>query len=284
MTIKLEGILGGIVDSPGSLKANPNYASEVLTKTDDYLKEFSEINLKNAEGLKKYEKLTGSKTKELFKEEIGRDYEQIRAHIGETYTGYIDKHITPITKELSEIARTSIGYDFCPNEESTKKGYEAVRAIVGIAKETIETIEKDSKEHIKRVITAAPEWMKGIVGMFPDEVCRIDAESSKRRAFKAIGEYNSTKFVTETHGHLKSLGTELQKEKSALAKERAELQKNATPYMYATEEANYYKEINEKETTLQEKANKIANLEKLRGIIVANAIKTIKEKEPEPQK
>jgi hypothetical protein len=278
MTKKLEGILGGIVESPGSSKANPNYTSEVLTETDDYLKEFSEINLGNAEGLKKYEKLTGAKTKGLFKKEINRDYKQFITHLGETYTGYIDKHINPVTKELSEIARTSIGYEFCPDEKSTKKGYEAVRAIVGMAKETIETIEKDPEEHIEKVITAAPEWMRGIAGRFPDEVCKIDAESSRKRAFRAIGEYDSTKFVTETYGHLRSLGIELQKEESALVKERAELEKDATPYMYATEEANYYKKINEKETALQERASKIADLGKLREIIVGNAIKTIKEK------
>lgn len=275
---KLEAILGGITDSPGSTKANSTYTPQTLTETVGYIEEFSGINTETTEGLKQYEKLTELKTKEVSRAKVGLTQKQIREELEERFKDYTNSHIKPIVKEIDESKQTGIGYQFCPNEKSDSEKYEVARKAVHGAKETIETIDEDPEKYIKKIIGEAPTFMKNIVGRHPDEVVAIDKQDAQRKALKAIGLYGSANFVIDTYRHQKSLEDGLKEEAKAISKERSELEKKAKPGMDSIEEARYFAEVNKKEATLNEKASKMMDPEKLRQTIVGTAIAAIKEK------
>jgi hypothetical protein len=278
MVANLECILGGITESPGSTNANPNYNPGTLIGTLDYMQEFSKINPKTTEGLKKYEELTGSKTKKVFRNDINLKYKQTKEELDERFTEYINAHIKPIIGEIPEIGQANIGYTFCPEQESTSKKYEATRRIVSTSKQKIKTIEEDPEKYIQEIIAAAPAFMKNIVGRHPDQVCAIDKQNAQMEAFASITKYGSVDFVADTYNHQISLEKEIKEESKKISKERLELEKKMKPGMYSQEEAKYFASINEKETKLAEKASKIMSPEELRSAILENAINSIKEK------
>lgn len=279
----LEGILKGITKSPGSSEPNNSYTPERLTETSDFIQEFSQIDTSTSEGLDKYKKTTGLPTKGQSSAKINLTYRQIGAELDERFTGYVNSHIRPITGEISERIQASIAYSFCPIEESTSKKYETARKSIHTAKKTIESIENNPEEHIKKIIESAPDFMKGIVGRLSDEACKIDAQDAQMEAFKSIAEYGSENFVVDTYGHQLSIEKGFNERMEYLSRERARLAEKMSPYLDSQEETKYFAEINKKEGELREELSKTTGPKELRNTIVRNAIKIIKGREEEAQ-
>lgn len=284
MAKALEGILGGITKTPGQPGASPNYNSGTLTETSEYMKEFSEINASTEEGLKKYRELTGLPTKGISARKIDLTARQAGAELEERFTDYTHKHIKSEIGELNEQTQAFIGYSFCSPEGTGSGKYRNTSATVHTAKETIKKIEDDSKKYVEEQIEAAPDFMKGIIGRMPDQVCAIDAEDARTRAFRAIAEYGSADFTRETYAHQVAEEKRMQVIGEKLATKRSELEQNMRPGLDAEEQAKYFSEINNGEAMLREKMAEIADPNRLRMAIVDTAIATIKDKDKKSSK
>ncbi len=279
MVGKLEKILGGITKKLGQPGANPKYESGTLVGASDYLKEFSEIDTSTTEGQKKYKEMTGSSVKGIFASDVKLTKKQIIDGVREGFDDYVDHHMPSIIEGIGKEMQGRIGYAFCPSEKSKSEPYEAARKVVHTSKEKIEKIESDPEKYIKEEIAKAPDFMKGIVGRFPDEVRKIASMNAQRKALGAIEEYGAGTFVGETYASQLSAEKVMNDREAELEKERADLLKNMNLSLDAEGEANYFAPIAKKEIALKEERSKLVSPKELRETILETALATIKAKE-----
>ncbi len=275
----LEEILGNLTKTPGEPGANPQYNPETLTKTLNYITELSQANLSTKEGLEKYTELTGLPIREISPERIAPTKKQIDAELNERLIDYANIHIGSITKEISLEDQFQIAYGSCPAEKSNSEKYEIPRAIIQDSKGKIKMIKEKPQEYISGIINDSPDFMKGIVGRFSNEVLDIDARDSQKKAFGAIEKYGPTKFITDTYAPQISIEEEISKKRNRIEQERKTLIQSMETNLDAQGQAEYFAPIMEKEKSLQEEMNKISGLNELRSTIIQTAIATIKGKQ-----
>lgn len=276
----LEQIIGGLKDKSTVYKTvNPNYDSATLTTTSDFLNEFDKANATTIDGLKQYQKVTGLKIAGRSKNEIALEYRQISSEINEGIEGYIAKHTKSTAKEIAEPKRAEIAYKFSPKEGSKIIGsvkYLAATKVVGEEKKVIETIQKDPEAYVNSVIATAPDFMKGIVGRYPNEVCQVDIEAAQKEAFRAIASVTTEKYITETHSGQTKLMDIYKTELEKIQKDETDLANKMPAHYNAKEEAKYFEGIRKREEKLEETKKDFETLPQLTNTLFAEAVAAIK--------
>lgn len=259
-------------------KVSSKYNPKALTSANEYIEKLEGIDIETKEGLKEYRKLTGYSTEDVSSGKTASNYRITDAGVNEIFRKYVGKHLKPITEELEEMTRSSIGYSFCPEIESKSEKYNTVKNNVYIAKDIIKTIKENPEEYINKQIGEAPDFMKAIIARFSDEVLQIDAQDAQRKAFRTIHEYGSAKFVTETHEHLESLKAEYITDMKALSEKEMEMKKEK-PYLNTDESVEYFTEIKKAKDELKKREKQLEILPQLTDAIAQNAIATIQKRE-----
>ena len=279
MVIALEAMLGELRNSNYSA-ANPTYAAKTLTGTAEFSKDLRETDLTTTDGLKKYQETTGLKTTNRTTRAIELELKQISTAISKGLSEYITKHAEPTAKEITEQRRAEIAYAFSPEDASKIPGsdkYKTAVKTVSEAKEKIKTIKKDPVAYIAKKIADAPDYMKGIVGLFQNEVLDIDIDSAQRTAFRAIAEVGSPeKFIATTHKGLSKLETTYLTELKKINEDEDEKRDAMPTHFGAEEEANYFAEINDRKAKLQETEADFKTLPELTNTLFSEAVAAIK--------
>lgn len=280
----LENILQGITKKLGERGANEKYSTSVVVDTFDYMQDFSTINPKTADGIKKYEELTGLPTNGISESEVNLRLEQITDKLIEGFSDYKHKHMPRATSELQEEIRSNIAYQFCPEEKSDNEEYEKARLSVYEAKKTIETINNDPEKFLKETAEKYAPMFKDILTRFPEKALQIAKQDAQLTAFRTISEYGSAKFIVETYSNQKSALETLEKDGKALDEKRQEKMKNMKPGLDVKEKAAYFKDINEEEQKLREKMSKLVDPTRISEAVYQTIIqqeKTKQQKSPE---
>ena len=281
MTIALESMLGGLRDSNYSA-ANPTYTAETLTSAAEFSKNLREIDPTTNGGLQKYRETTGLQTADRTTGAIELELKQISAEINKGLGDYISKHAEPTAKEIEEQRRAEIAYTFSPEDASKIPGstqYKTAAETVSKAKAEITTIKKDPVAYITKKIADAPDFMRGIVGRFQNEVLEIDIESAQRTAFQAIAGVGSTeKFIALTHQGLSKLETDYTAELEKIRTDETAKRRNMPTHFNAEEEANYLGEINERKAKLQETEADFVALPELTNALFSESVAAIKKR------
>lgn len=278
----LEQIIGSLKDKSTVYETiNPNYNAATLTETSDFFEAYAKADTATVDGLKQYQKVTGLKTAGRSKNKIALEYKQISSAINEGIEGYIAKHTESTAKEIAEPKRAEIAYKFSPKEGSKIIGsvkYLAATKVVGEEKKVIETIREDPKAYVNSAIAVAPDFMKGIVGRYPNEVCQVDMESAQKKAFKAIADVKPEKYITETHEGQTKLMDVYKTELEKILKDETDLANKMPAHYNAEEEAKYFEGIRKREEKLEETKKDFGTLPQLTDTLFAEAVAAIKER------
>jgi len=278
----LEQIISGLKNKGNRFKTiNPDYKAATLTETSDFFEEYDKADTATAEGLKQYEAITGLKTAGRSKNQVALEYKQINSAINKGIDGYIGKHTEATAKEILEPKRAEIAYKFSPKEDSKIQGsnkYLTAVKIVGKKKKVIETIREDPKAYVNSVITTAPDFMKGIVGRYPNEVCQVDIEAAQKEAFKAIASVTTEKYIAKTHKGQTELMEAYKTELENIQKDETDLANKMPAHYNAEEEAKYFEGIKKREKKLEETKKDFETLPQLTDTLFAEAVAAIKER------
>ncbi len=279
----LENIVKGLGVIGENGKVNPKYNSKVLTSVDEYLDDLGEVDIETQEGLKKYRDITGFPTKGVHPKMTALGHKGAYAQVAEGLREYAIEHLEPIAKELGETKMSNIVYSFCPTAESKHKGsddYNIVMDKINTAKKTVEKIQENPMAYVSEQIKKAPEWMRGVIAMFPKEVCDIDIRYAQGKTLGAISKYGSAKFITETHKSLETLQSAYRVDMEALSKEEKELEKKIIPDSLDTDESvEYFAGIKMKKVELTKRAEQIKMLSGIADTVVKEAVGAIRERE-----
>ena len=280
---KLETIVTELGVIGKNKEISSKYDPRVLTSANEYIEKLEKVNTETEKGLESYKELTGINTKDVAPDKTASNLEMAQAGVTGIFGEYITKHIEPITeeletKELKDMLQLNIGYRFCPETESKSEKYNAVRNTAYTAKDTIEKIKENPGEYINKQIKDAPDFMKAIIAKFSDEILQIDTQDAQRKAFRAIHEYGSAKFVTEIHEHLGTLRTAYNKDMTALNDKKMKMKKE-NPYLDTDESVKYFAGIEKEKAEIEKRKEQFKDLDELIGTIAQNAIKIIQEKE-----
>lgn len=278
----LEQIIGGLKDKGDGFKTvNPSYSATTLTGTSDFFEAYAKADTSTPDGLKQYEAVTGLKTAGRSKNQMALEYKQISSAVSEGIEGYIGKHTEATAKEVEEPERAKIAYDFSPAEGSKIQGsskYLAATKVVGGQKKVIADIREDPEAYVNSVITSAPDFMKGIVGRYPTEVCQVDMEAAQKNAFRAIASVTAEKYIAETHSGQTKLMDIYKAEAEKIQKERTDLANKMPSHYNAVEEAKYFEGINKKEEALEETKKDFETLPQLTNTLFGEAVAAIKKR------
>ena len=276
----LEQIIGGLKDKGNGFKTvNPSYASATLTGTSDFFEEYAKADTTTVDGLKKYEAVTGLKTAGRSKNQLALEYRQVSSAVNEGIEGYIAKHTEATAKDVEEPIRAEIAYKFSPKDGSKIQGsnpYLAAAKVVGGKKKIIETIQEDKEAYVNSVIAAAPDFMKGIVGRYPGEVCQVDMEAAQKDAFKAIAGVTAEKYIAETHSGQTKLMDAYKVEAEKIQKDEADLASKMPAHYNAVEEAKYFDGIKKRQEALEKTKEDFETLPQLTNTLFGEAVAAIK--------
>lgn len=276
----LEQIIGGLKDKGNGYKTvNPSYSATTLTGTSDFFDAYAKADTTTVEGLKQYEAVTGLKTAGRSKNQMALEYKQINSAVGEGIEGYIAKHTESTAKEILEPMRAEIAYKFSPEEDSKIQGsgkYLAATKIVGGKKKVIADIRADPEAYVNTVISAAPDFMKGIVGRYPGEVCQVDMEAAQKDAFRAIAGVTAEKYIAETHSGQTKLRDIYRAEAEKIQKDKTDLVNKMPAHYNAVEEAKYFEGIRKREEALETTKEDFKTLPQLTDTLFGEAVAAIK--------
>lgn len=268
----------------GGRTISPNYNFGKFLQFDTYTKELEALDIRTAEGIAKYENITGDDRALYSDEKLGIRKKSTTEHAREVLARYSAQHFDNLVGELDESTQMGLAVSSCPGED--REGapeYNAVRKKVKATQETLKGIKENRDEFFSDIMAKEDSPMvREALTNYKDEYLQVVRGEAERAGVLAIAHYGVEKFLGETKTHIgtqaETLMTKKKELETLINQKRNDSEVEKKRVLTATESAKLFAEEYKQMETLSTDYADARTFEQLIETTSSLAITAIREK------